>query len=174
MKRTLYLPLKREYFEAIRSGEKTEEYRLYNSYWRKRLEGKEFDHILLTLGYPSVDDHDRRLFRPWKGYTIKDIIHPHFSFGNSPVKVFAIDVSPDREYFYTEGINPIVIKGEVEIHDQKPTVTMVKCTHCNGTGKVRKVKTRRKMCSECGDHNHGCFGTGKKYGHEWCLVYTAC
>ena len=29
--------LKKEWFEKIKSGEKTHEYRLYNSYWEKRL-----------------------------------------------------------------------------------------------------------------------------------------
>lgn len=59
--------------------------------------------------------------------------------------------------------------------EEKPeTITYIPCSHCNGTGKVRKVKTRRKKCSECQDHGHGCFGTGKKLGYEWCLVYIKC
>lgn len=33
----LVLPLKAEYFDAIRDGTKTEEYRLANDYWIKRL-----------------------------------------------------------------------------------------------------------------------------------------
>lgn len=89
--RTLNLPLKREYFEAIRDGRKPEEYRLCTTFWRKRLEGREFDQVVLTLGYPARDDHGRRLVRAWRGYTIKTITHPHF--GPSPVQVFAIDVS---------------------------------------------------------------------------------
>lgn len=36
----LHLNLKGEYFHAIRAGKKVEEYRLYNEYWRKRLEGR--------------------------------------------------------------------------------------------------------------------------------------
>lgn len=93
----LNLPLRREYFEQIRDGEKTEEYRLHNEYWRKRLyedsdqgNRKEFDRIVLTLGYPSRDDHERRLIRPWRGFTVKTITHPHF--GPDPVQVYAIDV----------------------------------------------------------------------------------
>lgn len=35
--RTLHLPLKREYFEAIRDGSKPEEFRLCTEHWRKRL-----------------------------------------------------------------------------------------------------------------------------------------
>ena len=88
--RALYLPLKREYFEAIRDGSKSEEYRLCTPHWRKRLDGQVYDQIVFTLGYPARDDHARRLALPWRGYTIKTITHPHF--GPKPVEVFAIDV----------------------------------------------------------------------------------
>lgn len=88
--RTLHLPLKREYFEAIRDGTKFEEYRLCTQHWGKRLQRQPFDQVLLTLGYPARDDHARRLVLPWRGYTIKTITHPHF--GPEPVEVFAINV----------------------------------------------------------------------------------
>lgn len=88
----LVLPLKREYFEAIRDGSMTEEYRLCTPYWQKRLASPFglYDRIVLTLGYPARDDHARRLVRPWRGYTIKTITHPHF--GPEPVTVYAINV----------------------------------------------------------------------------------
>lgn len=88
----LILPLKREYFEAIRDGTKTEEYRLCTPYWKKRLASQfdGYERIVLTLGYPARDDHSRRLMRPWRGYTIKTITHPHF--GPEPVQVYAIPV----------------------------------------------------------------------------------
>ena len=35
--KTLYLPLKKEWYEMIESGEKTEEYREIKPYWEKRL-----------------------------------------------------------------------------------------------------------------------------------------
>lgn len=89
--RTLTLSLKREYFEAIRDGIKWEEFRRCTPYWRKRLEGKQFDLIELTLGYPARGDHERRLVRLWRGFTIKTITHPHF--GPDPVEVFAIRVN---------------------------------------------------------------------------------
>ncbi|MDH1255063.1 ASCH domain-containing protein [Comamonas thiooxydans] len=91
--KTLTLPLKREYFEAIRDGTKTEEYRLCTQYWQMRLYSPfgSYDQIVLTLGYPARDDHARRIVRPWRGYTIKTITHPHF--GESPVQVFAIKVN---------------------------------------------------------------------------------
>ena len=87
---TLHLPLKREYFEAIRDGMKPEELRLCTPHWAKRLEGRKYDPIILTLGYPARDDAARRLVRPWRGYIIKTITHPHF--GSDPVQVYAIDV----------------------------------------------------------------------------------
>lgn len=90
--RTLHLPLKREYFEAIRDGHKSEEYRLCTPYWQKRLYSPfgSYDQIVLMLGYPARDNHARRLVLPWRGYSIKTITHPHF--GPKPVEVFAIDV----------------------------------------------------------------------------------
>lgn len=88
--KTLTLPLKREYFEQIRDGHKLEEYRLCTPHWRKRLEGKQYDRIVLTLGYPAKADAARRIERPWRGFTIKTITHPHF--GPDPVEVYAINV----------------------------------------------------------------------------------
>lgn len=87
----LVLPLKREYFEQIKAGTKTEEYRLVNDYWRARLYAKKYKRIVLTLGYPKRDDAERRLVLPYKGYVVKRIAHPHF--GPAPVYVFALDVS---------------------------------------------------------------------------------
>jgi ASC-1-like (ASCH) protein len=89
--RTLQLALKAEYFHAIQSGTKTEEYRLVNTFWAKRLQGKTFDRVVLTLGYPSRRDHTRRIVKPWRGVKQTEILHPFF--GSKPVKVFAIDVS---------------------------------------------------------------------------------
>jgi hypothetical protein len=87
---TLFLPLKGEYFDQIKAGTKNEEFRLYTPYWQRRLEGKEFDRIILAKGYPKRDDHTRRLAKPWRGYQVKTITHPHF--GDKPVQVYAIDV----------------------------------------------------------------------------------
>lgn len=87
----LILPLKAEYFDAIRDGTKTEEFRLRNDYWRKRLLGRTFDRIVLTKGYPRRADAARRMIMPWRGYTYRTLTHPHF--GPEPVEVFAIKVS---------------------------------------------------------------------------------
>lgn len=91
----LQLALKAEYFDAIKAGTKTEEYRLANEYWTKRLYvyGKpfEFDGLILTRGYPERGDPERTLKLPWRGFTRKTITHPHF--GPDAVDVYAIDVT---------------------------------------------------------------------------------
>lgn len=50
---------------------------------------------MLTLGYPKRDDTERRPIRPWRGYRVTTITHPHF--GPEPVQVFAIDVRETPE-----------------------------------------------------------------------------
>ena len=91
MVRTLTLPLKGKYFDAIKSGEKLDEYRLCTAFWEKRLEERQYDQIVLTRGYPKRGDESRRLTRPWLGYTIEEITHPHF--GPDPVRVYAVRVN---------------------------------------------------------------------------------
>lgn len=86
--RVLVLPLKTEYLHAIKSGEKVEEFRRTTSYWTRRLVGRTFDRIEFTLGYPPRGDQTRRQVRPWRGYRVITITHPHF--GPDPVEVFAI------------------------------------------------------------------------------------
>lgn len=87
----LHLPLKGIYFDQIRAGTKDEEYRLVTPYWRRRLEGKTFNGIALSRGYPPADASDRWLLRPWRGCVLKTIQHEFF--GPDPVEVFAIRVN---------------------------------------------------------------------------------
>ena len=84
----LVLHVNREYFGQIASGEKTEEYRLVTPYWKKRLEGRRYDRIVIYSGYPRRDDTNRRLVFPWHGVKRKTIVHPHF--GDAPVDVYAV------------------------------------------------------------------------------------
>ncbi|HFV9492597.1 TPA: ASCH domain-containing protein [Salmonella enterica subsp. enterica serovar Chester] len=88
--KNLQLAVKSEYFDAMKKGEKTEEYRMVNDYWAKRLVGRDFDRLIITKGYPKRGDKSRRIECKYRGYDIKEITHPHF--GNEPVKVFAIKV----------------------------------------------------------------------------------
>lgn len=91
----LHLALKGEYFDAIKAGTKTEEYRMVCPFWAMRIEGREFQRVILTRGYPKRTDWSRRLDLPWRGYTIKTITHPHF--GPDPVTVYAIHVTADTD-----------------------------------------------------------------------------
>ena len=87
----LILPVKRIYFEQMRDGTKPDEFRLANDYWRRRLVGRNYDRVIVTLGYPSRDDEARRLVRPWRGYEQRTITHE--LFGPHAVEVFAIHIN---------------------------------------------------------------------------------
>lgn len=89
----LVLAVKGEYFHQIKSGEKTEEYRLDNNYWRRRLANRDMPYrkVIITCGYPKRDDTERRLVFPYVGWERKTITHPHF--GPEPVTVFAIQLT---------------------------------------------------------------------------------
>ncbi|EOA1824960.1 ASCH domain-containing protein [Raoultella planticola] len=87
----LQLAVNGEYFDAMKRGEKTEECRLVNPYWGRRIFGRDYDRLIITRGYPRADDHDRRIDIPYDGFEIKTITHKHF--GDEPVKVFAIKVN---------------------------------------------------------------------------------
>lgn len=87
----LHLPLKGVWFDQIVSGEKTHEFRLVTPFWTKRLEGRSYDLIELSRGYPPRGDETRRIRRPWRGFDRRTITHPHF--GDEPVEVFAIRVN---------------------------------------------------------------------------------
>lgn len=86
----LTLALNGEYFDQIKAGTKTEEYRLVTRYWIRRLEGRNYKRLILTRGYPKRTDKDRRLVLPWLGVRETVITHPHF--GADPVAVYAINV----------------------------------------------------------------------------------
>lgn len=62
----LTLHLKKRWYDMIKSGEKTEEYRAITDYWLKRLydengEPKHFDLLELCCGYPAANDNTRRM-----------------------------------------------------------------------------------------------------------------
>lgn len=62
--------LKKEWFEKIKSGEKTHEYRIRNKYWIKRLtnQWEKFKNkgtgipCCFSLGYPAKTDKERILY----------------------------------------------------------------------------------------------------------------
>lgn len=86
----LHLNLCGVYFDQIASGEKVFEFR-DAAKWSKRLQGKSFDQVLVKRGYPRKDDVSRILVRPWRGYEMQTITHPHF--GPNPIEVCAIRVN---------------------------------------------------------------------------------
>ena len=89
----LVLHLKGEYFDQIKAGEKTEEYRLRTPYWKTRLENRVYSRIDLFRGYPKHAERAKCLTLPWRGGSVKTITHPHF--GPDPVEVYAINVRCD-------------------------------------------------------------------------------
>jgi hypothetical protein len=87
----LVLHVKREYFEAIRDGTKKFEYRQVTPYWTRRIEGREFDLIIICLGYPARHETERRIVFPWRGYEKLEITHEQFG---GKAHVYAIRLTP--------------------------------------------------------------------------------
>ena len=65
----LHLNLYRKYFDAIVNGTKTIEYRDKTDYWKRRIEGKEYDIIKFRNGYAK--DAPTMLVE-YNGYDITD------------------------------------------------------------------------------------------------------
>lgn len=93
--KVLHLNLKKKYFQEIQEGQKKEEFRLYKNFWKQRLLNKEYDEIHIKLGFPKKGDSLRILIFPWRGFQIKEILHPEF--GSKPVKVFSIKLVKGEE-----------------------------------------------------------------------------
>lgn len=88
----LRIAVKKKYFDEIKAGIKTEEYRLFNEYWKKRLldTKKEYKTVTVTMGYPKKGDKERQLTYPFIQPPLKKIHHREF--GGEHVAVFAIPV----------------------------------------------------------------------------------
>lgn len=91
----LHLHVKTEYFNAIKSGEKTREYRLAKPYWEKRLEVPflEYSGVIIYNAYKPGSEN--RLEFPWRGWTKETRTHKHF--GADPVEVYAIHLAGAKE-----------------------------------------------------------------------------
>lgn len=81
----LHLNVKKKYFDQIKAGTKTEEYREYKKYWQKRLFDKEFDYIIFKNGYQKNAPVIKKKYLETK---IALIRHEHFD--NKPKTVFII------------------------------------------------------------------------------------
>lgn len=90
----LILHVKGKYFDQIKEGTKRFEYRLCTDYWHKRLFLREYERVVICMGYPGANDHHRRIAFPWRGYEVKTITHEHF--GPEPVRVFAIKLEAEK------------------------------------------------------------------------------
>jgi len=84
----LHLHLRFEYFDAVKRGEKTEEFRACTPFNTALLAKAPFAGIKLYRGYPKDSDHASILNLSWRGYEERIITHPHFA--NKPTRVFAI------------------------------------------------------------------------------------
>jgi len=95
----LFLHVKKEFFNEIKSGEKTEEYRICSNYWNTRFSDDKlpFTRIIIQLGYPGRSDTDlsRTLIFPFRGIEQKEILHP--LFGDKSVWVHAIRLEQRRD-----------------------------------------------------------------------------
>lgn len=87
----IVLPLKAIYFDQIKAGTKTEEFRLITPYWKKRLSHRQYRNVIVTRGYPKSSDTEKRLAFQWQGVTTRLIKHPQF--GSDEVGVYVIDLS---------------------------------------------------------------------------------
>ncbi|WP_324271113.1 ASCH domain-containing protein (plasmid) [Enterobacter hormaechei] len=102
--RVLQLAIEGEYFQAILDGEKTQEFRLSNDYWQRRISCRTYDKLVLTWGYPSKTDKKRRIEMPWTGYEfIPAMKHKHF--GDEPVAVFAINIAPREQWIHDPALS---------------------------------------------------------------------
>jgi len=89
----LILNLKGEYFDEIKVGKKTFEYRLCNEYWKKRLVNREYDIVEFRRGYPKNTETDKIISMPYLGWELRGIRHKHFGNTGSTdkqVDVYAI------------------------------------------------------------------------------------
>ncbi len=84
----LHLAVKKKWFDQIKAGTKILEYRLDNDYWRKRLINRDYDKLIITLGYPKKEDQERRIELEYYGYTMKTVVSEEWN--NEPKRVFAI------------------------------------------------------------------------------------
>lgn len=85
----LTLPVKKEYFDLIKSGKKLVEYREVKPYWSRRLMCKDYDNIVITLGYPKKDDLSKRIVFKYRGYSTVFVKHEFFDI-NKRTHLYAI------------------------------------------------------------------------------------
>lgn len=88
---TLFLVLKKQYFDQIESGQKINEYRALTPFWAKRLCGKWFDKVIFQNGYSA---NAPRIEAEYCGFDLIRINHEFF--GNFAQEVFDIKIKNAR------------------------------------------------------------------------------
>lgn len=110
-RKDLVLNVKKQYFNEIKEGAKLLEFRLCKPYWYKRLvdaDGsfKDFNKVVIRLGYPKKGDSGRELTRPYRGTVRLNVQHE--IFGENSVEVFGIIVNEgeiNRPLLIGSGLN---------------------------------------------------------------------
>lgn len=106
-KRVLNLPLKKHWFEMIKSGEKKEEYREFTDFWKKRLVAKiddeeeaiyfwNYDVLRFTLGYPKAEEKDKIMYFECDGITFGESEHTEWG-GDPDYPTFIIKIGKRLE-----------------------------------------------------------------------------
>lgn len=86
------MTIKKQYFDEIKAGTKTEGYRLVKPHWVNKLVGKEYTHIIFQNGYSR---NAPRIEAEYLGYEVKNI--KHVFFGNEDVSVFALKLGTIKQ-----------------------------------------------------------------------------
>lgn len=90
----LTLHLKKKWWDQIHSGKKKAEYRLATPYWKKRLEGRDYEHIILKLGYPKEDNDSRSMIFAWNGASLTNVISSEWNYESKRVYEIPLSVVP--------------------------------------------------------------------------------
>ncbi len=85
----LFLNLKSIYYNQIKEGSKTEEFREFKPYWSQRLLNRDYNAICIRDAYRAGDENT--MWFKYNGYKV--ITKTHEIFGPEPALVYAIDVS---------------------------------------------------------------------------------
>ena len=93
--------LKKEWFEKIKSGEKTHEYRLYNPYWITRisnalLKSKE-PQCCFACGYPQANDTEKRIYGKITNVQIIDGKHSDLEYEGTLVFKIWFELIKEQE-----------------------------------------------------------------------------
>ena len=76
----LILNVKKKWFDLIKSGKKTCEYREVKSYWTKRLSGKKYNNVIIVWGYPKERNDTNSISFPYYGYKLTSVFPPKIEY----------------------------------------------------------------------------------------------